>query len=279
MKRFFLLGLALLLSVVSTGSYANATPDKKPQRIASLSLCTDQVLLMLVDPSRIATINYQAANPKASYMAKAVGNIPLNHGAAEEIISYKPDLVISTRFGSPDAIRILKALGYRVQVMPLPTDVAGIHQMLLQVGEWLGETEKAKALITQMDKKIQDAKQRNHNKYSPRTMIYSPNGYTIGSDTLENDILTQAGYRNLAAEMGFQRFQQISLEQLITAQPDRIIIDNYAYNPNSLAYSYINHPVVRQMIPEQNRMYVPSQLRDCAGPQVADEIAWLADHR
>ncbi len=284
MKRSIVLATVLLLTTVSFGSHADVAleknkPEKKPQRIASLSLCTDQVLLMLVDPSRIATVNYQATDPKASYMAKAVGKIPLNHGAAEEILTYRPDLVISTRFGSPDAIRILKTLGYHVELMPLPTDIAGIHQMLLQVGGWLGETEKAKVLIAQMDKKIQDAQNRNRDKYSPRTMIYSPNGYTIGNDTLENAILTQAGYRNLSAEMGFQRFQQISLETLVTAQPDRIIIDNYAYNPNSLAYSYINHPVVRQMIPEQNRMYVPSQLRDCAGPQVADEIAWLADHR
>jgi hypothetical protein len=33
---------------------------KKPQRIASLGLCTDQILLMLVDASRIATVNHQA---------------------------------------------------------------------------------------------------------------------------------------------------------------------------------------------------------------------------
>jgi iron complex transport system substrate-binding protein len=110
-------------------------------------------------------------------------------------------------------------------------------------------------------------------------MIYSPNGYTIGDNTLENDVLRAAGYRNLAAEIGIDHFQQISLETLVTANPERILIDNYAYNQNSLAYSYINHPVLKHLIPEANRMYVPSQLRDCAGPQVAEEIAWLADHR
>ena len=130
-----------------------------------------------------------------------------------------------------------------------------------------------------MDKKISAAQMRNQHKPSPRAIIYSPNGYTIGDNALENDILHQAGYRNLAAEMGMQQFQLMPLETLVTTRPDRILIDNYAYNPHSLAYGYINHPVVRHMIPPEKRMYVPSQLRDCAGPQVADEITWLADHR
>lgn len=271
--------LFLLLAGISISARADAISTQKPQRIASLGLCTDQILLMMVEPSRIVTVNHKASDPVASYMAKAVGNIPLNYGSAEEIIPFHPDLVISTSFGAPDAVRLLKKLGYRVELMPLPTSVDGIRDMLLLAGQWLGETEKAKTLIADMDKKIIAAQIRNQNKPLVRAIIYSPNGYTIGSDTLENDVLLKAGYRNLAADMGIQHFQQISLETLVTTKPDRILIDNYIYNPHSLAYSYINHPVVRHMIPPEKRMYVPSQLRDCAGPQVADEIDWLADHR
>lgn len=275
-RNILLIGFFSVLLTASTGT---ARAAEKPQRIASLGLCTDQILLMLVDRSRIVTINHQAANPVVSYMADAVGDIPLNHGSAEEIIPFKPDLIISTNFASPDAARMLKTLGYRVEQMPLPTSVEGIRDMLRLAGTWFGEEAKAQAMIAAMDQRILDAQIRNKNKPALRAIIYSPNGYTIGDNTLENDILQQAGYRNLAAEMGIQHFQQISLETLATTRPDRILIDNYTYNQNSLAYGYINHPVLRRMIPAENRMYVPSQLRDCAGPQAADEIAWLADHR
>jgi len=258
--------------------HAHANTEK-PQRIVSLGLCTDQVLLMLVDPSRIATVNRQAANPAVSYMAKSVGNIPLNDATAEEIIPYQPDLIISTAFASPDAVRILKTLGYRVETLPLPTSVDGVREMLALAGQWFGEEEKAQMLIANMDRQITDAQTRNRDKPERSAIIYSPNGYTIGNETIENDALKLAGYRNLAAEMGISHFRQISLETLVTTKPERILIDNYAYNQNSLAYGYVNHPVVRHMIPQENRMYVPSRLRDCAGPQVAEEIAWLADHR
>jgi iron complex transport system substrate-binding protein len=268
--------IALLITLLLA---VPAFAESKPIRIASLGLCTDQVLLMLVDRSRIVTINHQAANPVVSYMAAAVGDIPLNQGTAEEIIPYQPDLILSTAFASPDAARMLKTLGYRVEFLPLPTTVAGIRDMLLLAGGWLGETEKAQALIAEMDATIRSAQVRNQQKPARRAIIYSPNGYTIGADTLEHDVLKQSGYRNLAAERGVMRFQQISLETLVTTHPERILIDNYAYNQNSLAYSYVNHPAVRHLIPEENRVYVPSRLRDCAGPQVAEEIAWLADHR
>lgn len=269
----------LTLLCCSAAMHTCFADTAKPRRIASMGLCTDQILLMLVDPSRIATVTREAANPAVSYMAAAVGNIPLNGATAEEIIPYQPDLVISTAFASAESIRMMRALGYRVELMPLPTDVAGIRDMLLLAGEWFGETEKAQALVANMDQVITQAQARNRAKPVRDAIIYSPNGYTIGSDTLEHDVLLQSGYRNLAADMGVKQFQQISLETLVMARPERILIDNYAYNQNSLAYSYVNHPVVRHLIPAENRMYIPSHLRDCAGPQVADEIAWLADHR
>lgn len=250
-----------------------------PQRIASLGLCTDQILLMLVPRERIATVNALSANPKVSYMAAHVGDIPLNRGTAEEIIPYQPDLVISTAFASPDATRMLQLLGYRVELLPLPDSVEGIRAMLRLAGEWVGERDKAEALIREMDTTIEAAIARNRHKPTRRAIIYSPNGYTIGSGTTEHDVLAIAGYRNLAAEAGIVQFQTMSLETLVTLQPERILIDNYAYNQNSLAYTFVNHPVVRHLIPAENRMYVPSQLRDCAGPQVASEIAWLADQR
>lgn len=251
----------------------------KPQRIASLGLCTDQIVLLLADHARIVTVNHEANNPAVSYMAAAVGDIPLNQGNAEEIIPLKPDLVLSTNFASPDAVKMLQALGYRVELLPLPTTVAGIRDMLQLAGEWLGEQEKAQTLIRAMDNRIADAQQRNADKPIRRAIIYSPNGYTIGTGTLENDVLLQSGYQNLAADIGVQAFQQVSLETLISLQPERVLIDNYAYNQNSLAYSYVNHPVLKHLISDGNRLFVPSQLRDCAGPQVAEEIAWLADHR
>jgi len=110
-------------------------------------------------------------------------------------------------------------------------------------------------------------------------IVYSPNGYTIGSNTLENDILKQAGYRNLAAEMGIDGFQQISLESLIAAKPDLLYIDNNVINSDSLASAYIAHPALEHAVAQKHQISIPTPLRICAGPMLTEAIAYLAQKR
>jgi len=251
----------------------------KPQRIVSLGLCTDQLLLMMVEHERIASVTYSAAAKESSYMAASVGNIPLNHTGVEEIISFKPDLVVGSTYASQDTARFLRELGYDVRMSNPPTTMEGVRQSILQFGEWTGSQQKARQLVAEMDAQLLKIHSNFDHKPQRTIMVYSPNGYTIGSDTLENEIFKEAGYRNLSAEMGVHGFQTISMEQLVAAQPDFLQIDNYIYNQNSLASSYINHPVLKDVVSQEKRLYIPTTLRDCAGPMVVDAIEYLASRR
>ena len=56
------------------------------QRIASLNLCTDLMLLELVERERIVSLTYWAADPAMSYLAERAVGIPLNHSLVEEIV-------------------------------------------------------------------------------------------------------------------------------------------------------------------------------------------------
>jgi len=266
-----------VFALASADEYIPKTPS--PTRIVSMGLCTDQLLLMMVERERIASVTYSAAAKESSYMAAAVGDIPLNHTGIEEVISFNPDLVVGSTYASQDTARFLRELGYDVRLSNPPTTLEGVRQLILQFGEWTGSQQKAQQLVADMDARLQQI----HAEYDARPqrtiMVYSPNGYTIGSNTLENEIFKEAGYRNLSAEMGVRGFQTISMEQLVAAQPDFLQIDNYIYNQNSLASSYINHPVLKDVVTEGKRLYIPTTLRDCAGPMVVDAIEYLASRR
>jgi iron complex transport system substrate-binding protein len=160
-----------------------------------------------------------------------------------------------------------------------PTSLEGVKQFVLQFGEWTGSQSEARDMVAAMDARLLQMHARYDHKPVRSIMVYSPNGYTIGSETLENEIFKEAGYRNLSAEMGVKGFQTVSMEQLVAAQPDFIQIDNYIYNQNSLASTYINHPVLEEIVPMERRLYVPTTLRDCAGPMVVDAIEYLASRR
>jgi iron complex transport system substrate-binding protein len=274
-RRYFFCCCLLMVGAV----HALDEQRDAPRRIVSISLCTDQLLLMMVERDRITALTQSAARAEESYMASAVGDIPLHHGRIEEIIALKPDLVVGGTFAAQGTARLLRELGYRVELAEPPTSMMGVQALIRYFGQWTSRSDKAEEMIQKMDQQLASIQQRYADKPQRGIMVYSPNGYTIGSDTLEDEIFRAAGYRNLAADMGITGFQTISLEQLVAAQPDFVQIDNYLYQQSSLAGAYINHPALQAMLPEEKRLYMPTLLRDCAGPMVVDAVEYLASRR
>jgi hypothetical protein len=64
-KLGFELAAAVVLLACATGALA-AEPAVKPKRIVSLDLCTDQLLVELVDRTRIAAVTHLLADPAVS---------------------------------------------------------------------------------------------------------------------------------------------------------------------------------------------------------------------
>jgi iron complex transport system substrate-binding protein len=271
--------LILILAVTSPQSSAASDAAVRPQRIVSIGLCTDQLLLMIAQRSQIASLTESATNLQMSYMADAVGDIPLNSASVEEIIPYQPDLIVGSHFAARDTTRFLRQLGYEVRLAALPTTVEEIYTLLTRFGEWTGNQARAASLIAKMKHEIVEIQARYANRPVKSMIIYSPNGYTIGADTLENDVLKYAGFRNLSAEMGIVGFRKISLERVIEARPEFLQFDNHIFNRDSLASSYLGHPVLDKIVDNKERLFIPSRLRACAGPMVTEAIDFMARKR
>ena len=251
----------------------------RPERIVSIGLCTDQLLLMLAERNQIASVSLWAKDENMSYMIDEVGDIPLNNSSIEEIIQYQPDLVVASKFAAWDTAKFLRQLGYPVKQIPLARSVDEIYSLLRQFGEWTGNPERAESMIRQMQAELTDIQQRYADKPKKTVIVYSPNGFTIGANTLEDDLFTQAGYINLAAEMGIEGFQAISLETLIAADPDVLHIDRNLSLPDSLATAYVGHPALDKLIEHREYLDIPTRLRICAGPMITEAIENMAQRR
>src|SRR3982750_1111810 len=77
------------------------------QRIVSLNLCTDELLLRLADPARIASVTWLSRNP-GSNVPDLAARVPINHGLAEQVLSADPDLVLAGPFPPRITIGMLK---------------------------------------------------------------------------------------------------------------------------------------------------------------------------
>lgn len=252
---------------------------EKPQRIVSLSLCTDQLILMLVEPERIAALSHLAADSIYSYMADSAEGIKQHNGLAEQIVPLKADLIIGTDYSVSNTIQMLRHLNYPVTTVASPTTLAEVDYFTRTIGAAVGETERAEQVIAMMHSDINKAKQLVADKPQQVAISYGPNGYTSGRKSLKHEILNAAGYRNLAAELGIEHYGNLSIEQLILARPDAVIIDESIPNQDSLAQDFINHPLLKKLYQGARMPHVPTSYWLCPGPTVSKAILTLAEQR
>lgn len=266
----------------------NVVPQRVPQRIASLNLCTDQLLLMLVPRARIASVTDWAARPESSYMASAAAGIPVNYALAEGVLPQQPDLIIAGEYNDNAMLHLLRRLGYRVEVVKVPRDLTEARGFILQFGKLVGAEENAHALVDKMDRDLADLEKQvgviqnqAASKMVPLAAVYAPNGMTPGRHTVMTEILRRAGFRNLAAELGIDGYGQIPLERLLDAQPDVLIYEATADNAGggSIAHTYLQHPALQTLARHAPSVTLPPPLSECVGPMTVAAIERLVDVR
>src|SRR5690349_13116767 len=70
----------------------------KPQRILSMNQCTDLLVLQLVPKDRVAAVTYLAKDGSKSLFPGAADGVAVNYGTPEDIIKFRPDLILTGDF-------------------------------------------------------------------------------------------------------------------------------------------------------------------------------------
>ena len=270
--KTFRIALASILTSLLLPSFASAS---KPQRIVSINLCTDQILMLLVEPKRIASVSALSLDPQSSYMVESASAHHTNHGKSEELLPLNPDLVLASGFAARPAVELMRRLGHRVELIPMATDIAGISKNIRLIASLVEEQEKGEQLIQRMETQIKNIS-KQFTGTRPKAIFYQPRGYTSGKDTLQDEAMRLAGWRNVASEMGVTGYSSIGLEDLLLAQPKQIFTSTYAPGTSSMAQRQLQHPAIRKLTHERPMVEIDYRLWICGGPMIADAIEVLA---
>jgi iron complex transport system substrate-binding protein len=249
----------------------------KPQRIVSLNLCTDQLLLELVGRERIASVSFLATNPEFSAVADKAKGLPVNRGLAEEIVALRPDLVLAHRYAGRQAVGMFQRLGIRVVEIDLPEDIAAVKAQIATVAESVGEAARGQAMIADLDRRLAALPPSSNPR--PIAAIYEPSGYAFGANSLADAILRAAGFDNLASRAGIGGYARLGLETLLVSPPDVLVVDDTAADRRSMAQEFLDHPALRQRFAGERRVVVPRRLWICGGSSVAEAASLLARAR
>jgi len=271
--RMAILALALLAAV--TPARAGEGADK-PQRIVSLYLCADLYLMQLVDRERILSVSHLSRDGAVSMYAGELEGIPVNYGTAEEALALGPDLVMAGPFAFRSRADLLERLGVEVVSLRHAETLEGIREETLRIAEILGEPERGRALVAEMDRTLADV--RAHGGPEAEAAVYI-SGVAIGDGTLFDRMLDSAGIANLADRLGMDGYTYLSMEQLVHARPDMLVIGSTASDRPSLAARRLQHPALRESFPGARHVVVPERYWTCPNPVVAEAIALLAEAR
>lgn len=241
-----------------------------PQRIMSLKVCTDELLLDLVPPSRIASVTFLSREKASLRQWPQAATIPVNHNTAEEILAAHPDLILTDPFIAPSLRPLLARTGAKVVEVPPAENFEQIRVDVRLVAEAVGEEARGETLIARMDAKLREL--AAHRPARVLTVAeWGGGGYVPGRGGLFDTLLTAAGARNV--EQG--GFGYYDVESLIAANPDVLVYGDTYAGTTSLRADQDLHPALMQRYAGKRITY--ASLYGCGVPESADVAKHLRD--
>jgi iron complex transport system substrate-binding protein len=265
---------AVLIAISGQAAAAPRLPNigapPRAVHIMSLKVCTDELLLDLVQPSRIASVTFLSHEKASLRQWPQAAVIPVNHGTAEEILATHPDVILTDPFIAPALRPLLAKTGAKVVEVPPAENFDQIRSSTRLVANAVGEEARGEALIARMDAVLRELKINRPAK--PLTVAqWGGGGYVPGRGGLFDALLTAAGARNVEQSS----FGYYDVESLIAKNPDALVYD-YSYRGTvSLRADQDQHPALMKRYAGKRISY--AALYGCGVPESADVARQLQD--
>ncbi|WP_195266954.1 ABC transporter substrate-binding protein [Eubacterium sp. 1001713B170207_170306_E7] len=203
------------------------TVSQKPERIASLTLGMDEMLLEMADENRVVGLSGKNADNEAvSNVADKASKFPKIENNIETLLAAKPDLVIGSSWIKDEFLQQLTDNNIPYYGYKTPVTVEEQEQIILDLSKVLGESDKGQAIVDDMNKRMEAVirKTETSKDKDVKVMAYNMHGSTNANNTIFNDIVQKIGAVNVSAEAGLDGVAKISKEKIIEMNPQVLIL-------------------------------------------------------
>src|ERR1700688_5215054 len=140
--RFLFRSIAALAMFAFAPALATGQP-----RIASMNVCTDQLLIPLADPQQILGLSRFSRDAWQSFVADDARRYPILSGGAEDILVLAPDIVVASLFDKRSTRELLKEKGFRLAEFSVPRSLDEVKAQIRRMGEIVQQEGRAEAEI------------------------------------------------------------------------------------------------------------------------------------
>lgn len=270
----FFLGLLGLAACGQPNAVSPVSYDR-PMRIVSLDYCADQYVLKFADPDQILAISPDAV-ADFSYMRDHAGGIPTVRPTAEDVLVLKPDLIVRSYGGGPNAAAFFERAGVPVLQVGWANQVIGtedgsISALVQSMADGLGQSEKGQAVVAEFQLRLTELRRQAS---GIETLYMSDAGVSSGSGTLVHEMLTASGLKNYSDAVGWH---SLPLEQMVYAPPEMIAASFFKTTDDPrYRWSASRHPIAMAQFERANTVSIDGAWTACGGWFILEAIEALS---
>jgi iron complex transport system substrate-binding protein len=259
------------MSVTAVAIAGSGTAAADLPRIASMNVCTDQLLLTLANPEQILGLSRYARDRFQSWAAQDARRYRILSGGAEDILVLRPDVVVASLFDKRSTRELLKAKGLHLAEFGVPRSLDEVKDQIREMGAIVQHPDRAAAEIAKLDTVIARARQAvAHRRY--RVLPLSRRGWVSGSESLLSSLLTETGLFNAAGQLGVASGGFASLEAIVNLKPDFIVVSDAGDTAEDDGRAFLLHPALERFYPPSKRIVIPDRLTVCGGIMLVDAL-------
>jgi iron complex transport system substrate-binding protein len=267
MKSFIAASLAAL---VCAGAAQAA-----PQRVVSLNPCLDVILVNVADREQIAALSH-FSRQDTSTIIELANSVPSTSESAEEVMSFAPDLVLTSRHSSLATRNALKRVGIETRLFGEPQTIAESLIQVRAIGALVGHPERGEELATRIMAAVEAAAPPQG---SPLVgaLLFQSNGFSTGRGSLLDELMRYAGFINVADRYGLRGWGNIPLERVLADPPQLLLAGQARADKPTWADRILRHPALTKLEGRMQRATFPDSLLYCAGPVLIPAAQALHD--
>lgn len=236
----------------------------QPRRVASLNLCTDELVLLLAAPEQIVAVTHLAQDPAETPLWAAARRYRRNDGSLLSVAALRPDLVVTMGGGARDRAGIAARLGTPTLDLPFAASIADVETSIRRVAVALGQPARGAFVLRRIA-----ALRASAPGATLDTIWLGGGGRTVSSGGLEAQWMALAGLRQRAMQG-----DRVGLETLIARPPQILLRSDYRAGQYSAGQRWLGHPTAARARAGRT-IVTDGRLWTCMGPLLIGEVARL----
>jgi len=224
--------------VYDTGSQVRPIPE--PQRIISLAPSNTEIAFELGLGDKLVGVTEYCNYPPEARKKTLIGGFSTVD--IEKTVALQPNLILAADIHSKSATPALQKIGFNVITLNPKTLETVLKDMTL-VGQVTGQEGRSRSLVDNLNNRIDYVRLKTSDLKPdgrPRVLllVWHDPIMAAGRGTLIDDMINIGGGTNIAGDIN--GYQAISLEAVITRNPDVIIVPLSMGKDESPLWNYVN---------------------------------------